>query len=298
MKIVLSRKGFDSAFGGCASPIFPDGTIISLPIPHRFKAPPPPGPPRLVTFSHLRGTPPLDVVVQDLTRHRGRRVEASDPVHLDPDLREESLARRPGWRPLFGQTDQAQRHLENQGVGRGDIFLFFGWFREVGRRSGRFQFVRGAPDLHVVFGWLEVGDVWLVGKGQRNVPDWAVMHPHLNGDYGTSNAIYVAASNESGYRAGAFDQIADELILTAPCSSRSYWRLPKWLYPQGGRPALTYHEDTRRWAADQEHAYLRSAYPGQEFVFDTEHYPEAEDWARRLIRGNSRKKGATAAVSP
>ena len=33
MKIILSRKGFDSKFGGMASPILPDGTLLSLPIP-------------------------------------------------------------------------------------------------------------------------------------------------------------------------------------------------------------------------------------------------------------------------
>ena len=33
MKIILSRKGFDSANGGQANPIMPDGTLLSLPIP-------------------------------------------------------------------------------------------------------------------------------------------------------------------------------------------------------------------------------------------------------------------------
>ncbi|WP_121240714.1 hypothetical protein [Sulfurisoma sediminicola] len=33
MKLILSRKGFDSAAGGIASPILPDGRMISLPIP-------------------------------------------------------------------------------------------------------------------------------------------------------------------------------------------------------------------------------------------------------------------------
>ncbi len=32
-KLILSRKGFDSKAGGCPSPIFPDGTLYSLPIP-------------------------------------------------------------------------------------------------------------------------------------------------------------------------------------------------------------------------------------------------------------------------
>ena len=33
MKVILSRKGFDSSNGGCPSPILPDGTLLSLPIP-------------------------------------------------------------------------------------------------------------------------------------------------------------------------------------------------------------------------------------------------------------------------
>jgi len=33
MKIILSRKGFDSYYGGYPSPILPDGKMISLPIP-------------------------------------------------------------------------------------------------------------------------------------------------------------------------------------------------------------------------------------------------------------------------
>ena len=33
MKIILSRKGFDSANGGIVSPIMEDGTLVSFPIP-------------------------------------------------------------------------------------------------------------------------------------------------------------------------------------------------------------------------------------------------------------------------
>ena len=33
MKIVLSRKGFDSQYGKIKSPILEDGTLLSLPIP-------------------------------------------------------------------------------------------------------------------------------------------------------------------------------------------------------------------------------------------------------------------------
>ena len=36
MKIILSRKGFDSSNGRIPSPILPDGTLLSLPIPGKF----------------------------------------------------------------------------------------------------------------------------------------------------------------------------------------------------------------------------------------------------------------------
>ena len=35
MKVILSRKGMDSESGRVASPILPDGTLLSLPIPDR-----------------------------------------------------------------------------------------------------------------------------------------------------------------------------------------------------------------------------------------------------------------------
>ena len=35
MKVVFSRKGFDSQYGGMPSPILSDGTLLSLPIPSK-----------------------------------------------------------------------------------------------------------------------------------------------------------------------------------------------------------------------------------------------------------------------
>lgn len=45
-------------------------------------------------------------------------------------------------------------YLENQGVTVGDLFLFFGWFRQAEIVNERYRFVRKAPDLHVIYGWL------------------------------------------------------------------------------------------------------------------------------------------------
>jgi hypothetical protein len=289
MKIILSRKGFDSSFGGCASPIFDDGSFVSLPIPHWFVSPPPPDPPAGVKFSDIEGDQSIGKIVEDLTNGRKRPVKASDPVHLDPDLKITSLRRKANWRPLFGQADQAQSHLDNQGIGPGDIFLFFGWFREVEQSDYRFRFKRGAPDLHMFYGWLKVGDVWRVGKAGSMVPDWAAGHPHAAANYGSTNTIYVAAGTDSTYHAGIFRSHANQLVLTAPepNRNRSLWRLPKWFHPSGRKSSLSYHNKNDRWRLDEKHAYLKSVGRGQEFVLDTRDYPEAIDWARRLIAENA-----------
>ena len=102
-------------------------------------------------------------------------------VHLDPDLNPDMYARKNGWRPLFGQSGNAQGHLIKKEVKENDLFLFFGWFREVVlNTSGRYKYREGAPDLHVIFGWLQVEKKW---KLQENTPDnkpeeWAEYHSH------------------------------------------------------------------------------------------------------------------------
>ena len=118
----------------CApSPILPDGSPRPLPIPSDE-------PPRLKDVL-WRGEP-LSNIVSAITN---QRIGALSGVHLDPDLQEQARPRAPGWLPLFGQVDAAQSHLENCGVGVGDLFLFFGWFRRTIRVDGHLMFDRSAP---------------------------------------------------------------------------------------------------------------------------------------------------------
>jgi hypothetical protein len=126
VKLVLSRKGFDSSSGGAPSPILPDGTMFSLPVPLARS---------VKTYNDIRkGRDESTMVrlVEDLT---GGNIGRDALAHLDPDLHHAALDRAPGWRPCFGQTDAAQTHLEGCGVGRGDLFLFFGWFRESAKHT-------------------------------------------------------------------------------------------------------------------------------------------------------------------
>src|SRR5690242_14094249 len=139
MKIIFSRKGFDSESGKVPSPIFPDGRLLSLPIPDDD------GVSYAKIAFKLKTYTTLSPIVADLV---GKRKDRPTRAHLDPDLRREAFPRGRGWRPLFGQAGAAQRHLANQGVGTGDLFLFFGWFRHTQWHQERLRFIPGAPNLH------------------------------------------------------------------------------------------------------------------------------------------------------
>lgn len=285
MKVVFSRKGFDSTYGGMPSPILPNGQLISLPIPSRVDAD---------TLGDLN-YPGIDtaVLVRDLSR--GRYV-AETRVHLDPDLERSHSRRLPGWRPALGQTGSAQSHLDSHGVGPGDVFLFFGWFRQVDRVGNRWRFVPGAPNLHVLFGWLEVAQVLPVVADRENSlrqHPWIANHPHVaSPDWydDRRNTLYVARersqfSPTAIFGGGRFPNFSPALQLTKPGSTRSVWSLPSWFLPENRVP-LSYHGDQARWQVDGSWVTLQSVAKGQEFVIDGDQYPDLAPWVDSIISEN------------
>lgn len=111
LKIILSRKGFDSKNGGVASPILDGRRLFSLPIPCDRDE---------TTFEDVKSDD-IDVgdLVEDLTFNRNLgtpRVKRNHKCHLDPDLRKGALPRESGWLPAFGQRGNAQSHLRNKRV--------------------------------------------------------------------------------------------------------------------------------------------------------------------------------------
>ncbi|MGH8693118.1 MAG: hypothetical protein ACREVM_02655, partial [Burkholderiales bacterium] len=188
MKLILSRKGFDSGYGGIPSPILPDGRLLCLPIPSKVDQ---------YTFADLNMP---DIDVGGLLTHLSRSKHRLDSkIHLDPDLDRSSATRLPGWRPALGQTGTAQSHLQKMQIGIGDVFLFFGWFREVEHKAGVWCYARNAPDQHVIFGWLEVGDVLSIVQNRSRCIDqypWIANHPHVlePAHYTDSiNTLYIAS---------------------------------------------------------------------------------------------------------
>jgi hypothetical protein len=294
LKIVLSRKGFDSAYGRRPSPIFPDGHQVSLPIPM-----PSGSPTRFADLACAHG--PLGVLVEQLTRGG---VAADEHCHLDPDLDPASCPRAYAWRPAFGQVGAAQSHLARHRVGPDDLFLFFGWFRRVEYAAGCWRYVRSARSVHRLFGWLQVGEVLRVGRdveAARARWPWLAHHPHLHGVWDASNTVYAAVDRLSvpGLDidlpgAGCFRTATPQLTLTDPDGrSRSVWRLPGWFLPHDGVPTLSFHGDARRWSRCGDRAILASAPIGQEFVFDAAHCPEAAGWLADLFAGEARTPAPT-----
>lgn len=277
MKIILSRKGFDSSAGGVPSPILPDGTLLSLPIPEDLRHP------EKHTRDYDAVFTPIGALGPIVTALTGGRINGRTPVHLDPDLWAGSCERQPGWRPGFGQAAAAESHLRNQSVGPGDLFLFFGWFREVDTDPWRYR--RGAPDKHVLFGWFQVDERWDVHGG--STPDWAREHPHLRGrPYGPADSLYVAAERltfdgvvSAPPGAGVFRTCLPVLELTAPGRSRSVWHVPAAL-ADGRRSRLSYHRHRScRHVADGV-VELQTVGRGQEFVADGS---GTEAWLRRIF---------------
>ena len=275
MKLILSRKGFDSANGGCPSPIFPDGTLYSLPIPYD---------PSEITYGDLwHGDTNIGEMVEDLT---DKDIKRDHYAHLDPDIHHAAYPRQEGWRPLFGQSGAAQGHLDNQDVQAGDLFLFFGLFQRVEKTSGRWGFVKGAPRQHILWGWLQIGEIHKADELAKDELPWSRYHPHRHPsrDRYSRNTLYVASgglhlgSELIAPGAGCFLKSHEQLVLTNPNGSGvTDWRLPRCFYPDNGKTPLSYHGNCK-WKPNEGYVYVQRRGPGQEFVLDLDQYPSVTNW--------------------
>ncbi|MCB0173539.1 MAG: hypothetical protein KDJ97_23665 [Anaerolineae bacterium] len=280
MKIIFSRKGFDSSSGGVPSPIFPDGKLLSLPIPDKNSP---------IAYKDIAWEDyNVGEIVESLTKGK---IPPYYRAHLDPDINETSIRRSNEWRPLFGQIGPSQGHLRNQGVSPGDLFLFFGLFQEVLEDIGKLKRNPESSPKHILWGWFQIESSLRVDEIDRTQFEWAMYHPHFHGKRHKSNTIYLAkktldipglnGSTLAG--AGTFSQFSDKLQLTTPNSSVSTWKLPLWMYPTDEVSPLSYHGKLDSWQKGDGYALLQTVGRGQEFVLDCSHYPESMAWLSNLL---------------
>ncbi len=264
-KIIFSRKGFDSRYGGDASPILPDGTLLSLPIP--------------VSSKEENGTAYgkiqyRDTHLQAIMKELGiwgklRRYQHS--AHFDPDLRKGAVPRDASWQPAFGQCGAAEAHLQKAGVTVGDIFLFFGTFKRTRGEIGRnLQFEKDYP-RHIIFGYLRIEDIYRHDQLEQ-VPVALQTHPHFvnrhQDKYGTNNTLYVGTGGTFKYN--------DKLVLTRSGFSKSRWQLPGFFHPEFGT-VISRHEKAERfrWLKDKDSIHLDTIGIGQDFV--------VSGWGERVV---------------
>ncbi|WP_241255210.1 hypothetical protein [Altererythrobacter sp. BO-6] len=236
MRIIFSRKGFDSAAGGGPSPIV-DERPLSLPIPA--------GAASRTTYGAL-----------GLGEHAARasrgRLGPDDLCHHDPMFTGAGEC-------LFGQCGAAQTHLERQGVGRGDVFLFFGLFQD---------FAGGGEPHHRIFGYLEVEEIIpLAGGAPQELLE--IAHPHALAMHHGNDVIWRGPGRVAA-------RASDALRLTVPGGPVTLWQRPEWL-KRGG---LSYHDVPTRWLRGGR---LRSVARGQEFVADIGRRQAPREWLARIL---------------
>jgi hypothetical protein len=276
MKIILSRKGFDSSYGGFPSPILPDGRLFSIPIPLKNQ----------ISYAEIKFDDKMTLL--DLMTElypciyiRGKKYELTNKIkcHLDPDLNYDSLKRTEQWKPLFGQNEAAQSHLDKHKISVGDLFLFFGLFRETEFIKGKFSFKPYSKQIHCIYGYLQIGKVHNVTLNQNNNVI-AEYHPHFEemNRRIKNNTIYESAKILSFKNdipgAGIFN-FSKKFVLTKNGYCTSQWDLPDSFRNIN----ISYHTNSKRygWKGD----YFQSAYRGQEFVI--EENEQIENWANELI---------------
>ena len=181
--------------------------------------------------------------------------------------------------------------MEKQGVGTGDVFLFFGLYRRVEETREGWRFIRGEPQQHIRWGWLRIEPACRVDEiGGDGGFDRARHHGHFSRRGAPGNPLYVTTHQPdlgdslTVPGAGVFPRFDERLVLTEPGGPVSQWRLPRWVYPDGGRTPLTCHPGATRWQRDDDCAYLQSVGRGQEFVLDLQEYPEARGWIAGMAR--------------
>jgi len=228
MKIVLSRKGFDSSYGGCPSPILPDESLLSLPIPEMRFSKDLHSKEEIVNWKTFDNKQYLPITYKELTLptkvgdffekndlpHRtyqdilndllpyrilreGKRTFSENltwSCHLDPDFIH-SIKKRPSdWIGIFGQGGSAESHLRNQNIGANDLFLFFGWFKQTLIQNNKIIFdPKDRSGIHLIYGYMQVDYKISYNKNRSKVQSWMNYHPHLRLDAwnNKNNAIYV-----------------------------------------------------------------------------------------------------------
>ena len=269
IKIIFSRKGLDSTAGGIPSPK-KGKNIQSLPIPYKINT--------LTSYEYLG-------FGKEISQLSKNKIKPSDTCHYDPNLETGQ----------FGQVGAAQTHLENNKVGIGDIFLFWGWFRETVEFQNKISFSKTDPGHYRMFGWFQIGKIIKLGDD----PSWYSKekpnpnsHPHTIGKWKKNNTLYIAKKNLEGFELknfpgfGKFKATKMTNLSFNPLVKKSKWICPQWLNPKHGGCGMSYHKNLSRWKENTVDIVGR----GQEFVAKPKNDKECKKWLMSIFQSADLKE--------
>lgn len=309
MKVILSRKGFDSSFGGTASVILPNGKdMISFPITSKpCELSDTDDINKLVNSNDFQNNNSNDLMLSDLnyagynyldllrqlckdSKGDWDRFILDRACHLDPDIREfvtdKRLLKGKKWISAFGQCNGSLTHLINNNVNVGDLFIFFGWFRHTKLNfDGTISYDTKYQEKQVMFGYLQIGEI----IDNIDISIRCPWHPHAKKEnYNENNKLFLASDNlcidgsivldSKGEKIPGFGMFnyCDELSLTKNGMSRTRWDKNK-LFSGLEKTKITHH--SKRSIKED---YFQSARIGQEFIIDGT--KEVKEWAVNIIK--------------
>lgn len=269
MKIILSRKGFDSASGGCPSFII-GNKLVSLPIPDEHTE---------LRYNDVEicGYNVGEIFEKSKIKPKlnGKKIIT---CHLDPDIES----------GLFGQCSKAAQHLLNNNVQVGDLLLFFGWFREFDIKTYKFS-TQDKTGNHCIYAYFKIGRILDLNNSQdmEEALQLTKTHPHIaytSTEYQKTNLLFVADTKlleDSDIRGCGRLKFSQSTTLTKPNENKSIWQLPKCFL----NIRMTYHANKNRWVElNKKFCQLKSVCRGQEFIISEN--KDVEKWAIELIKEN------------
>lgn len=268
MKVILSRKGIDSGNINLASPILPDGKMLSIPIPTDDDTG--------LTYADILydGNTYLDILAM---LNRGRKPNTQYPyVHLDPDIKKDAYRSLPNnWVPAFGTRSGDEACVRPQTLAQpGDIFLFFGRCRHV---DEHYRYI--SSELHCIWGYMQVGRV-LTEKESISQYYW---HPHAKAERLLNercNTLYLPTESltwDVSKPGAGILKFSETNQLTLPGYSRAIWRKQPFYMPD----KIT---NANRKNSDSSGVGLYYSGIWQELVLSES--VESINWAQSIISGS------------
>ena len=295
MKLVLSRKGFDSGSGGCFSPYNHDtGKYIWFPIPEKVNSYSNQirytdilvkseyidglrGSNLSEVYNSLKGTDHVKLRKNEYASiYDGELFAHFDPMLGLPPWIEESENCKIG--KGFGQFNAAP-HLEKQNVKEGSIFLFFGGFQSTSNKK-----ISG----HYIYGWLKIKKrIESYKECIEIIEEYNLQHhPHITEaafERNQKNFIFIPDQwlfEDLGIPGcGYFATLNDHLLLSnSKEMNTATWKLPNFYY----KNLTQVHQNTWNYLPDGSCTVKTGI--GQEFV--TPLSEKGKGWLRELFLKN------------